>query len=112
MKIDLSRYKKNVRLHSKEHLLADDLSRAMREQKRFPAYLGIAKRYSESDLRALARYIVEKEDLPTDARGKYFFAAVRGLKKKSAAAKAPAGAPMKQKRKKKKPKKKKRTGTT
>ena len=67
------------KLHSREHLLADDLSREMREPKRFAAYLGIAKRYRESDLRALARRVREKEDLPSDARGKYFFAALRGL---------------------------------
>ena len=69
-------------LHSKEHLLADDLSRDMLEPKRFAAYLGIAKMYHESDLRALAKYILQKADLPTDARGKYFFGATRGLPKK------------------------------
>ena len=69
-------------LHSKEHLLADDLSRMMGESKKFAAYLGIAKLYYESDLRGLARRVLEKEDLPPDARGKYFFAALRGLEKK------------------------------
>lgn len=68
---------KNVKLHSREHLLADDLSRMLGEEKRFAAYLGIAKRYYESDLRALARRVREKRDLPLDARGKYFFAALR-----------------------------------
>ncbi len=67
------------KLHSREHLLADDLSRMMGEQKKFAAYLGIAKRYYESDLRALARRVREKEGLPMDAHGKYFFAALRGL---------------------------------
>lgn len=69
-------------LHSKEHLLADDLSKVMAEPKKFAAYLGIAKLYYESDLRALARRILEKEDLPPETRGKYFFAALRGLNKK------------------------------
>ena len=44
----------NRYLHSREHLLADDLSRMMLEQKRFASYLGIARMYHESDLRALA----------------------------------------------------------
>lgn len=68
------------KLHSREHLLADDLTTMMGEPKRFAAYLGIAKRYHESDLRALARRVREKEDLPSEARGKYFFAALRGMK--------------------------------
>lgn len=67
------------KLHSREHVLADDLTEQMREPKKFAAYLGIAKRYEESDLRALARRVREKEDLPSEARGKYFFAALRGL---------------------------------
>lgn len=65
------------KLHSREHLLADDLSRMLGEEKRFAAYLGIAKRYHESDLRGLARRVLEKQDLPAEARGKYFFAALR-----------------------------------
>lgn len=69
-------------LHSKEHLLADDLSRMLAEPKKFAAYLGIAKLYYESDLRGLARRVLEKEDLPREVRGKYFFAALRGLPKK------------------------------
>lgn len=69
-------------LHSKEHVLADDLAKIMREPKKFAAYLGIAKLYHESDLRALARYVLEKDNLPVEARGKYFFAALKGLKKK------------------------------
>lgn len=68
-------------LHSREHLLADDLSNMMSEPKKFAAYLGIAKLYQESDLRTLARRVLEKENLPLDARGKYFFAALRGLSK-------------------------------
>ena len=67
------------KLHSRCHLLADDLAAMMHEPKKFAAYLGIAKHYRESDLRALARRVCEKESLPHDARGKYFFAALRGL---------------------------------
>ena len=70
------------RLHSREHVLAEDLSRMLCEPKRFAAYLGIAKRYDESDLRALARYVTVKNNLPVDARGKYFFASLKGLVKK------------------------------
>ncbi len=72
-------------LHSREHVLADDLSRMLGEPKRFAAYLGIAKLYYESDLRALARYVREKYEkggLPPEARGKYFFGALRGLVKR------------------------------
>ena len=72
----------NKRLHSKEHLLAEDMSGMMAEPKRFAAYLGIAKLYHESDLRALAKRVLEKKDLPLEARGKYFFAALKGLVKK------------------------------
>lgn len=75
------RFEPDKHLHSREHLLADDLSRAMGEPERFAAYLGIAKLYGESDLRALARRVREKEDLPAEARGKYFFGALRGLVK-------------------------------
>lgn len=72
----------DTKLHSREHLLADDLSRALGEPKRFSSYLGIALRHHESDLRALLRYVLEKNDLPPEARGKYFFAALRGLPKR------------------------------
>lgn len=83
--IKTMRFEPDKHLHSKEHLLADDLSREMREPKRFAAYLGIAKLYYESDLRALAKYVHEKYDrgeLPPEARGKYFFAALKGFSKK------------------------------
>jgi len=72
-------------LHSREHVLADDLSKMLGEPKKFAAYLGIAKLYYESDLRALAKYVLEKvkkDELPLEARGKYFFAALKGLPKK------------------------------
>lgn len=73
---------RNKHLHSKEHLLADDLAQKLKEPRRFAAYLGIAKRYHESDLRRLLRYVLEKEDLPAEARGRYFFASLRSLLKK------------------------------
>lgn len=77
------KFEPDKHLHSKEHLLADDLSKTMTESKRFAAYLGIAKLYYESDLRALAKYVCAKENLPADARGKYFFAVLKGLPKKT-----------------------------
>lgn len=76
------RLERDKHLHSKEHVLADDLSKMMREPKRFASYLGIAKLYNESDLRALARYVTEKKDLPLEAWGKYFFGALRRLPRK------------------------------
>ena len=78
-------------LHSREHLLADDLSRMLLEPKRFAAYLGIAKMYYESDLRTLARRVVEKEGLDPKNRGRYFFGALRRLERKpNGRPKAPA----------------------
>lgn len=74
--------KKNRYLHSQEHVLADDLSRDMKEPKKFAAYLGIAKLYRESDLRALAKYILAKKNLALKNRGKYFFGALRRMPKK------------------------------
>lgn len=70
-------------LHSREHVLADDLSRMMLEPKRFASYLGVAKMYYESDLRALAKRTAAKPDLDPANRGKYFFGALRGMPKKS-----------------------------
>jgi hypothetical protein len=75
--------KSNKKLHSREHLLADDLSRMMAEPKRFASYLGISKLYNEDDLRALAKKVLEKRDLPLESRGKYFFAVVKTLPKKT-----------------------------
>lgn len=74
--------KKNMHLHSQEHVLADDLSREMHEPKKFAAYLGIARLYHESDLRTLAKYIIAKKGLEATDRGKYFFGALRRLPKK------------------------------
>lgn len=91
----MPRFEPDKHLHSKEHLLADDISRMMGEGKKFAAYLGIAKLYYESDLRGLARRVLEKADLPPGARGKYFFAALRGLEKKQ-------GVKFKRKKRKKK----------
>ncbi|GEM_PF-6877125 len=74
--------KSDTHLHSREHLLADDLSQMMLEPKRFAAYLGIAKLYEESELRALARRVLEKRDLDPKSRGKYFFGALRSFQGK------------------------------
>lgn len=83
MKLDeIIRPKANKRLHSKEHLLAEDLSHLMCEPKKFAAYLGITQLYREDDLRTLARRVIEKNDLPLAARGKYFFASLKGLIKR------------------------------
>ena len=79
MKLTVRKISPNKKLHSREHLLAEDLSQALAEPARFAAYLGIAKRYHESDLRGLMRRVLEKADLPVEARGKYFFAALRGF---------------------------------
>ena len=76
------KFERDKHLHSREHVLADDLSRQMLEPKRFAAYLGIAKMYYESDLRAVAKRVVQKPDLEVKNRGKYFFGALRGLTKK------------------------------
>lgn len=73
------RLEPDKKLYSREHVLAEDLSHMLGEPKKFAAYLGIAKHYYERDLRALARTVREKNDLPLDARGKYFFACLRGL---------------------------------
>ncbi len=75
--------KLNKKLYSKEHLLADDISKMMNETHRFAAYLGITKLYYEGDLLALAKRVLEKKDLPAQNRGKYFFGALKGLTKKS-----------------------------
>lgn len=80
---EIIKVRSNRRLHSKEHLLAEDLSRLMREPKKFAAYLGIAQLYREDDLRALAKRVIEKSDLALEARGKYFFASLKGLPKKN-----------------------------
>ena len=79
MKLTTRNITPSKNLHSREHLLADDLSQALAEPTRFAAYLGIAKRYYESDLRGLMRRVLEKADLPMEARGKYFFAVLRGF---------------------------------
>lgn len=78
-----ARLKPNKKLHSREHLLADDLCKTTAEPKRFAAYLGIAKLYHEEDLRALAKRVLTKKDLPLESRGKYFFASLKDLPKKT-----------------------------
>ncbi|MBI4225074.1 MAG: hypothetical protein HY617_01965 [Candidatus Sungbacteria bacterium] len=87
------------KLHSREHVLAEDLSMALGEPKRFAAYLGLAMRYHESDLRALSRYVLEKKDLPAEARGKYFFGSLKGLIKKPTTKKTIAKSAKKKNRK-------------
>lgn len=77
------RLEQDKHLHSREHLLADDLSRDMVEPRRFAAYLGVAKMYYESELRALAKRVLAKPDLDPKNRGKYFFGALKGLEKKT-----------------------------
>ncbi|KKU51590.1 MAG: hypothetical protein A3H69_03860 [Candidatus Sungbacteria bacterium RIFCSPLOWO2_02_FULL_47_9] len=80
MEIDKKRiFRKDPHLHSREHVLADDLSRMLDEPKKFARYLGIAYLYDETDLRSLAKRILEKIDLPAEARGRYFFACLKGL---------------------------------
>ena len=70
-------------LHTREHLLADDLSRMMQEQARFARYLGIARMYDETELRSLAKRVIQKSDLDPKSRGKYFFGALRSLPKRA-----------------------------
>src|SRR3989338_3839797 len=82
MKFTSPKFERNKHLHSREHVLADDLARLMLEPKRFAAYLGIARMYHESDLRALAKSVASKPDLDPKNRGKYFFGALKGLQKK------------------------------
>ena len=77
------RFTRDKHLHSREHVLADDLSRMMLEPKRFAAYLGIAEMYYESDLRALAKRVAAKPDLEPENRGKYFFGALKGVVKRA-----------------------------
>lgn len=82
MKIERS-LKRNTHLHSREHVLADDLSQMLLEPKRFGAYLGIAKMYEEFDLRSLAKFVAAKPDLDPKARGRYFFGALRSLPRRA-----------------------------
>lgn len=76
------KFDRDKHLHSRQHVLADDLSRMMLEPKRFAAYLGIAKMYYEFDLRTLAKRVASKPDLEPKNRGKYFFGALRTLPKR------------------------------
>ena len=76
------RFTQDKHLHSREHLLADDLMRVMGEPRKFAAYLGVAKMYHEADLRSLAKRVLAKPDLELRNRGRYFFAALKGLEKK------------------------------
>lgn len=72
------------KLHSREHVLADDLSQMMGEPKKFAAYLGIAKKYPENILRRLAGEVIEsyqKDKSGQIHKGKLFFYKVGQLKK-------------------------------
>lgn len=82
---------KDKHLHSREHVLAEDLSQTLREPKRFAMYLGIAKLYEESDLRALAKYVAQKKELPPERRGKYFMACLKNLQRKNPPSKKTPG---------------------
>lgn len=77
------KFERDKHLHSREHVLADDLSRMLLEPKRFAAYLGIAKMYPEFELRALAKRVAQKPDLDPKSRGKYFFGALKGMPKRN-----------------------------
>lgn len=79
--MEIGKLKINKKLYSRQHLLADDLINCLGEPKKFAAYLGIAKLYREEDLRALAKKILAKKNLPFEARGKYFFASLKNLSK-------------------------------
>lgn len=64
------------KLHYREHVLADDLSRQMSEPKRFAAYLGLAMRYPENILRRFASEVMETYRLDQTGKtnpGKLFF---------------------------------------
>lgn len=76
------KFRPDKKLHSPSHLLADDLAKMMAEPQKFAAYLGITKLYFADDLRALAKQVRDKKDLPAESRGKYFFAALRRLARK------------------------------
>ena len=43
--------KRNVRLHSEDHALADEISAAFQEPKRFAMYLGVIKRVGAPEAR-------------------------------------------------------------
>jgi len=52
--------KKEQHLHSKDHVLADELSSKLGEPKRFGLYLRMAKKYNHDFLRRIAAGILEK----------------------------------------------------
>ncbi len=51
--------KKSPYLHSKDHVLADDLSQRLAEPKRFGFYLRMAKKYNHEFLRNIAGRVLE-----------------------------------------------------
>ena len=75
--------KAKAKLHSKQHVLADDLSKMLGEPKKFAAYLGLAMKYPESVLRRIAAEVMEDYHKDTEGklhRGKLFFYKVGQLK--------------------------------
>jgi hypothetical protein len=50
-----ARPKPSVKLHSEEHLLADEISKAFAEPKRFAMYLGVIKRVGAGEARRIFR---------------------------------------------------------
>lgn len=69
-------FRVNKKLHRREHVLADDLSRQMSEPKRFAAYLGLAMRFPENVLRRIASEVKDSYDRDRGGKihpGKLFF---------------------------------------
>lgn len=66
-------------LHSKEHLLADEISRYFREEKKFGMYLGIIKRTGFSEtLRAFSE--TKQSKIPEKDKVKLFMWKIKQLK--------------------------------
>lgn len=66
----------NKKLHRREHVLADDLSRQMNEPKLFAKYLGLAMRYPEDVLRRMASEVMDSYNSDRTGKmhpGKLFF---------------------------------------
>ncbi|GAC1412550.1 MAG: hypothetical protein NVSMB66_1840 [Candidatus Doudnabacteria bacterium] len=57
-----SKPKKSKHLHSPNHLLADELSKRMREPKRFGFYLKMAEKHDHSVLRRIAGFVLENDN--------------------------------------------------
>lgn len=69
----LSRKKKiAIKLHSEAHLLADEITTAWNEPKKFSMYLGVIKRIGVSPSRALFADLNQRQDLPLSSKAKIF----------------------------------------